>query len=201
MQSISYELLVDLAEGRMSPHAAAELRTRIATDAAAQHELAAIEELIGLMRNDDSLDAPEHVIGRAVRLMRQPAASPAPGLLQRLVATLRNDTWQTPTLASGLRSIQAWPRALLLSAGDRDLDLQIGPHGEQWQLRGQVLGPELPGAVVLNSADEHITVRLDELGEFVLPPVPAGRYTLTVTHGDIEIVVPELELGPLASQS
>lgn len=201
MQPIPFELLVDLAEGRLAPLEVAELRARIAADPLAQAELAAIEELIGLMRSDDSIDAPEHVIGRALRLMRQPLASPAPGALRRLVATLRNDSWQPPRLAAGFRSVQAWPRALLLSAGDRELDLQIGPRGAQWELRGQVLGPEEPGVVVLSNTDERVTAALNELGEFVLPPVAAGRYTLTLTQDDLEIVVPDLELGPSSNQS
>lgn len=199
MQPIPYELIVDLAEGRVDPAEAAALRARIAADSTAKAQLASLEALVRLMRDDDSVDAPEHVISRAVRLMRRP--EPAPGPLQRLIAVLRLDSWQAPELAAGLRSGQVWPRALLLSAGDRDLDLQIGPRGEGWQLSGQVLGPEEQGTVALSGSGLRLSVPLNELGEFVLPPVGAGRYVLQITQGAREIVVSDLELGPSSSQS
>jgi anti-sigma factor RsiW len=200
MQPIPYELLIDLAEGRVPPHEAAVLRARIAADPQAQAELVALEEVMGLMRADDSVDAPEHVIGRAIRLMRRPAATPAGNSLRRILAVLKSDSWQMPRLAAGLRSVHPWPRALLLSAGDRELDLQVAPRSDGWQLHGQILGPEEPGTVVLSGPAARVTIPLNDLGEFTLPPVPAGRYTLTVTQGSLEIVVPDLELGPSSIQ-
>lgn len=196
MQPIPYELIVDLAEGRVGPAEAVALRARIAADPAAQAQLASLEALVRLMRDDDSVDAPDHVVSRAVRLIRRPAAAPEPGPIQRLIAVLKLDSWQTPGLAAGLRSTDIWPRALLLSAGDRDLDLQIGPRGDGWQLSGQVLGPEERGTVVLSGGSLRLSVALNDLGEFVLPPVGAGRYVLQVSQGAYEIVVSDLEIGP-----
>jgi hypothetical protein len=201
MQRIPYELLVDLAEGRVAEPEATELRARVAADPLAANRLAALERLISAMREDTSVDAPPHVISRALRLMGRPAATPAPGPMRRLVATLMRDSWHALPLHTGLRSVQAWPRALLLNAGDRELDLQVAPRDHGWQLVGQVLGPEEPGAVTLSSPAERVSARLNELGEFVLPPVAPGRYTLTVTQGELEIVVPGLEIGTSSSQS
>lgn len=197
MERVPYELLVDLAEGRLMPLEAAALRGRIAADPEALGQLAEIEALIGLMRADDSVDAPEHVIARAVRIGR--AIAPAPGGLRRLIASIRSDSWAAPGLAHGLRSVQAWPRAILLRAGEREIDLQVGPKGEHWQISGQVLGPESPGEATLSGPTELVKARLNELGEFTLPPVVSGRYTLTITQAGLEIVVPNLEIGPLAS--
>jgi hypothetical protein len=201
MQRISYESLVDLAEGLLDPDEAQRLRVRIAADPDQQAELAALEELIGLMRSDASADAPEHVVNRALRLMRPRAAAPAPGALRRYIATLKSDSWRAAPLAAGFRSLQAWPRVLLLSAGDRELDLQISQQGDSWLLQGQILGPEGPGEVVLGTEELRVMVPLNDLGEFVLPAVPGGRYTLVVTQGEIEIVVSDLELGPSSSKS
>lgn len=199
MHRIPYELLVDLAEGRVAEPEATELRARVAADPLASSRLAALERLISAMREDASEDAPPHVINRALRLMRRPAPAPSP--IRRLVATLMRDSWHSMLQPTGLRSVQAWPRALLLNAGDRELDLQVAPRDRGWQLVGQVLGPEEPGAVTLSSPAERVTARLNELGEFVLPPVAPGRYTLTVTQGELEIVVPDLEIGSSSSQS
>jgi hypothetical protein len=41
--------------------------------------------------------------------------------------------------------------------------------------------------------------RTVHLGEFVMAPVPAGTYRLSVTQNDIELVVPSLELEPSAA--
>lgn len=197
MERVPYELLVDLAEGRLSPLEAAALREQIAGDPVAQRRLADIRELIGLMRADDCTDAPEYVIARAARLVRP--KEPQPGKRRRLMALVANDSWRMPGLAAGLRSLHAWPRAILLRAGDRELDLQVGPRGEYWQVSGQVLGPETPGQVILSGPADHVSAALNELGEFMLPLVAGGRYTLTVTQGDLEIVVPNLEIGPSSS--
>lgn len=195
MPNISHDQLIDLAEGRLPPTEAAALRQAIAADAAAAAELAALEELIGLMRSDDSVDAPEHVIARAVRLLRKPVPAPAPALLERIVALLRSDSRGLP-LAAGLRSEQSAPRSLSYSAGEWDLDLQIAGSAGLWQLRGQLLGPESAGSVVLKGLAGAIDAPINDLGEFNLPPVEAAAYTLLVQLGTRIIVVEGLELGP-----
>ena len=193
MPRIVYNQLADLAEGRLPAAAAAALRRRVAADPAAAAELAALEELIALMRGDDSVAAPEPVIARAVRLMRPPA--PAPGPLARLVATLRGDSRQLP-LAAGLRAGQGAPRSLAYSAADWDLDLQLTPQAGRWQLQGQLLGPELAGSVTLSGGGASLTAPINGLGEFRLPPVEAGRYSLLLQLDTRQIVVEALELGP-----
>lgn len=199
MEPVPYELLVDLAEGRLSLDEATTLRARLAHNPDGQVRLAEIEQLIDLMRTDDSVDAPDHVIARSLRLMRPPATVSEQPPLQRLTAQFIRDSWRLPALAPGMRSLRAWPRALLFKAGDYELDLQIGPRGEQWQLSGQILGPEAPGTVTLSGAGDQVSTTLSPLGEFVMAPVPAGTYRLSVTQNDIEIVVPSLELGPSAA--
>jgi anti-sigma factor RsiW len=199
MQSIPYDLLVDLVEGRLADTEAQTLRARLATDAAAQAELAALADLIALMRDDTSVDAPEHVIQRAIRLMPRTPSRPGDRLRQ-LVASLVRDSWRAPQLAAGMRSVQRWPRSLVWRAEDRELDVQIRPHGEQWQLLGQVLGPEAPGAAMLSGPGGQHTAPLNELGEFVFPPLSTGRYTFTLMQEDLEIVVPDLNIGAETSE-
>lgn len=194
MSKVTQEQLIDLAHGRLSAQVAAALRTQIAADPALSAEFAAVEELISLMRSDTSVDAPEHVIARAVRLMRRPVAPPAPGLLQRILAVLKYDS-APQRLPSGLRSAEATERNLAYSAAAWELDFQIAPRAGRWQLRGQLLGPELAGSVALSSSTETVTTETNELGEFTLPPVAAGSYTLRLQIGTHEIVVESLELG------
>jgi anti-sigma factor RsiW len=198
MPKVTHEQLVDLAEGRLTAQAAEALRRQIAADPALRAELAAVEELIDLMRSDTSVDAPEHVIARAVRVMRKPQPSAGPGLLRRLVARLQGDSAQQP-FALGMRSGAGAERTLSYVAEDWDIALQLTPWAGRWQLRGQILGPEVAGTIVLEAGAEPLVAPVNELGEFALPPVEPGSYRLLVRAETREILVEPLELEPLTT--
>lgn len=200
MPNVTYEQLVDLAEGRLPAVEAAHLRSRVAAVPSAAAELAALETIIDLMRSDDSRDAPDHVISRALRLIRRPAPAPQPGLIQRIVAMLQSDSRAQP-LAAGLRSGQAAVRSLVYNAEDWDVDLQLTAHSGRWQLRGQLFGPDLAGSVALSGGPAPVAAPINDLGEFTLPPVAAGRYRLLIQIGAREILVDPLELEPLTPSS
>jgi hypothetical protein len=132
------------------------------------------------------------------------AAAQAAGALVHLVsAVLTFDSWATPGLAHGMRSARNPTRHLLYSAQGRDIDLRITPAAEHFLLNGQVLGPDETGRVELVLAGKpgaagHQGV-LDEMGEFRLLAVPAGRYTLTLHLGAEAVVVPLVEVGEAAA--
>lgn len=191
--SITFEQLVDLAEGWLGPAAARALQQRAEAHPAARANLAWLSRTIGLMRQDAMVDAPEALVRRAIGLRR--SGLPLAGLLRRVTAALRFDSRLEP-LAMGLRSADGGPRSLLFAAEDRELDLQIMRRGERWQITGQVLGPDPGGQVELVGPAGRVQAELSDIGEFVLAPVPAGRYALTLRQGDCEIAVPELELEP-----
>ncbi|MCU0492642.1 MAG: hypothetical protein MUD01_13700 [Chloroflexaceae bacterium] len=190
--NLPYDLLVDLAEGRLSAEESTRLRQTVAANPQAAAELAWLEQTLGLMRSDDSEDAPDHVINRALRLVRPPTPAPAaPGLLQRLLASLRFDSMNQP-LAMGVRSGGATVRQLLYNADDRDIDLRIVPEGTLWRISGQILGPDESGEVLLHSSDVSVTAELNTLSEFNLPLVPAGAYNLTIRQGNCEIEIGDI---------
>jgi hypothetical protein len=200
---ISFEILVDYAEGRLSEAEHAAVAAQLQADPTAAAQAAHLQHTIALMRTDASEDAPAHVVNRASRLLRQRklsvASQPQPGtverpsVLHRILAALTFDSAVTP--AFGLRSGASQQRQVLFSAEGSDLDIRIADSGAGFAVSGQVLGPEAQGAVTL--ANESVSVRavLNDLGEFALTIVPAGRYTLTLHYGNTEIEVPELELG------
>jgi hypothetical protein len=157
--------------------------------------LTQIERLFGLLQSDTTVDPPPAVINRAVRIFRPRQAEVTPPLLQRIVAALQFDSLQLAP-AMGLRSGAATPRQLLFSAGDYDLDLRLTPHQDAWLLSGQILGEEIAaGQVVLQGATAGVQAPLLAPGEFVLPPVPKGDYTLVVQMTDYEIAVDALQVG------
>jgi hypothetical protein len=209
---ISDELLVDLAEGLLSPDDERTLRAQVAAHPQRAAELARLEALIALMRQDTTDDAPDHVISQAQRIF-QPAppvsgvSSPQQGMidagaaaLRQVIAVLQFDSFRAPQ-AYGVRQsgIGSEVRQVLYNADPYDLDLRIAPHDGSWQISGQVLGADdedtIVGTVELSSTTPPTSVPCNDFGEFVLPPVPAGRYRLTVRLPDRAITIEALEVG------
>jgi hypothetical protein len=164
---------------------------------------AAIEQ--GLRQSRRLEDAPEPVILRALDVwqMRRQATA-APSLLQRVLAVLTFDSGAASPLAFGMRSAGGTTRQMLFSAAGHDVDLRISPagdtRGEQWLLSGQVLGPEGQAVVFLSDVQGHAVGEsaLSELGEFRLPPVQPGQYTVTLRLASSDIVLPAIDVPQAA---
>jgi hypothetical protein len=190
---LSFERLVDLVEGRLSPAEQTPLLAHLSTCPRCTAEKAWLEQVIGLMRTDTSEDAPPAVITRARRLF-QPQAAPAPLERRRILALLHFDSRQQP-LALGMRSGSPAGRQLLFKAEEYDLDVRITPAGSDWQVSGQLLGPDTHGQVELQSAAGMIQAELNDLGEFSLPLTPPGVYGLILRLGHLAVELPPLEIG------
>lgn len=192
-----FSQLADLVEGRLDPEQAAGLRARIAADPQAAADLAWLEATIGLLRSDaaEGVDAPDHVVNRALRLIGPLApAAPQVGLLQRIVAVLRFDS-RHQALAPGMRSDTAQQRHLLYTADTCDIDLRITADGNTVRVSGQILGSDETGTVTARGASATVQALLNDLSEFTLPPVPTGVYTLIVRLDTLELVIEGLELS------
>lgn len=193
-QHIPFLLLVDLVEGRLAPEERERVQAHVSHCQQCAAEAAWLERVIGLMRTDVSEDAPAGVIARVRRLFADRRAPEPSGLRQRILAALRFDSAQLP-LAYGLRAGQAAERQLLFNAGAIDLDVRLVQADEAWKVRGQVLGPEAEGEVELVGAGGTVRAALTEPGEFAFPPMPPGRYTLTLRFSNLEVEVADLNIG------
>lgn len=197
LSHIPYERLVDWAEGRLAPDQQATVAAHLATCTRCRAEAERVERMVNAMRADDSRDAPPAVLARALQLFRTRAVTPAPSLVQRIVAALRFES--TPlTPAFGLRGESAAARQLIYTAGDSaiDIDLRIEPAADGWQVSGQLLGDDLGlGMARLHGAAFSAEAPIDALSTFTLPPAPAAVYTLTLTWPTLAIAVEELVLG------
>jgi hypothetical protein len=150
-------------------------------------------------------DAPADWVMRATAVWQAPLgarlAGAAEAVRQQVQAWLRFDSWAGAPLAAGLRSAGASAtRQLIFSAEGRDVDLRIAPSGEAFLLSGQVLGPDGAGSVLLALADAGTDraarqAALDELGEFQLAGVPAGRYRLSLLLASDELLLPAFDVG------
>jgi anti-sigma factor RsiW len=190
---LSFERLVDLVEGRLSPAEQDQALDHLAACARCAAEKTWLEQVIGLMRSDTSEDAPPAVITRARRLF-QSRTAPTPTERRRISALLQFDSLQRP-LALGVRSGQPAARQLLLKAENFDLDVRITPIRAAWQVSGQILGLETSGQVELQSETTTVRAELNNLGEFTLPPVPAGSYNFLLRLADLDVDLPTLYIG------
>jgi anti-sigma factor RsiW len=190
---VSFERLVDLVEGRLPPNEQLQLLAHVSGCARCAADKAWLERVIGLMRTDTTEDAPPVVIART-RRMFQARAAPTPTELRRIPALVHFDSWQRP-LALGVRSGQPGARQLLLKAEDYDLDVRIAPAGAAWQVSGQLLGPDTNGQAELQGEAGMVQAKLNDLGEFSLPPTSPGVYSLIVRLGHLAVELPQLEIG------
>jgi hypothetical protein len=135
------------------------------------------------------------------------AAQAAAALVRVITSALTFDSWATSGsahgLAHGMRSTRNPTRHLLYSAQGRDIDLRITPAAEHFSLNGQVLGPDEAGRIELALVDAQTAAGhrgvLDDMGEFRLDGVPAGRYVLTLHLANGSVVVPTFEVGESAA--
>lgn len=154
-----------------------------------------------LVRSRLLQDAPEAVIQRAIDLFATrarpvAAAAPAPAsALRRLVAVLGFDSAALTPQAAGLRSTASAVRQMLFSADGRDVDLRIAPGTGGWQVSGQVLGPDAAGFVEVSCGEHfHAVQAWNDLAEFRIDGVPAGRCRIVLRSGDWEMALPELTI-------
>jgi hypothetical protein len=127
-----------------------------------------------------------------------------PSLLERLVATLTFDSARGPALA-GVRSVQTLgkQRQLIYETDLAEIALNIYPNSqdENLTLNGQIyprtdLSPAgLSVQIVAPDGMEEIGLTTsDDLGEFTLEDIPAGRYEVLISSGGFEISLPEIHL-------
>ena len=190
---ISFARLADLVENRVLPEDRAALLEHLTGCSYCSGQAQMLENVVGLMRTDHSVDAPPELIARAVNLFPRRLASAEPSMFKRVMAALTFDSSQLSP-AYGLRSGQTAARQLLYSVGEQDIDIHLMPSGEIWEVSGQVLGPCTGGKVEIQNELIKTEVKLNELCEFTLPALPPGTYTLRLHLADIEIEIPDFVL-------
>jgi len=194
-EHIPFDQQADLVEARLPGEQRAEVLKHTASCSRCAAEIASLERIVALMRTDDSVDPPEHVVSRAVRLIRTRVSAPRPSVRQRLAAVLQFDSGATSGLAYGLRSGLVAERQLLFNAGELSVELRVAPRGgETFEVVGQVLGPCQGGQVELRGPGSAVVASLNDMCEFALPPVPSGTYAFALHLQDSDVEVDGLQL-------
>ena len=193
---IPYRQLSDYVAGDLPLVDRVDVDAHIAACSRCAAELAELERIIELMRNDLSEDAPPDVIKRALKLFRaRSQQNTSSDFRQRVLAVLHFDSIGLAP-AFGVRSGKPGARQLLFSTNVNEIDLRIEPAGQAWLVSGQVLGGETAsGTAVLQGATGVSETALNELNEFTLPPVEAGTYKLILNLTDVEVEIEEIRIG------
>jgi hypothetical protein len=189
---ISLDRIADLIQGRVTTDEQALALSHIAECERCSNLKHRLSALVELAQDDKSEDAPEYAISRAVGLLRARTAQ-SPSRLKRFIATLSFDSLNLAP-AFGMRAGESLERQLVFSAGENKVQLQISPTGEEWAVFGQVLGGCPSGDVEARGVSGAATAKI-ESGEFVLPRLPSGEYTLVVRLSVGEVEIPGLKLG------
>ncbi len=191
------EVLTDYAAG----HAAAlSLRAHVRSHTQecrrCGKQLATLEKMLAAMRADHSRDAAPEMLAWASHVFRtRPRAQSAPASLAKKIQAVLRIELSPFAPALGERSAPGPERQFLYQAGEYELDLRFAAQGGQWLISGQILGPVTTGTVYLSSRTLSLSVPLNELAEFTLPPVPDGFYTLRAIGPELHIEVTDLQPG------
>ena len=187
---IPVETLADIAERGEAAETSPFAMTHIAACSTCAETLSRLQQLILMMRSDNTTDAPRDVLTAALNIFSHEKRSP----LRRIVALLTFDS-RNAGPAFGTRSLFQTSRQMLYSAEETDLDLRITMQNNECILAGQVIGAGCAeGHVEISGVAGTSEATLNDVCEFTLPPVPAGKYSLTVRLQDLQIEIPELEL-------
>ncbi len=153
----------------------AGFQTHLANCEHCAREFSALEQVIGLMKNDDSRAAPAAAFNFALDLFRarKPLIEPRATITEKIIANLQIDLSKF-TFAFAERSAAVnQERQLIISAGDFDLDLRARKISGGFAVRGQILG-ELTGRYLIRIRTAEFTgeTAANELGEFAFELVP-----------------------------
>jgi hypothetical protein len=191
---IPFSLIADIAEGRVTPDE--QIQAHMAVCQHCSSELAWLNRTLLILRTDATEAPNERVVGEIkaqFRAFKARRAVPRPGLL---AALLRFDSARMAP-AFGLRNAASAERQLLYSAGTYEIDLRVAPAGDRWAVAGQILSEPAgeSGRAELHGPADAAVATLSQEQEFIFQPVRAGRYQLTISLSDAQIVLNDVDLG------
>jgi len=190
---ITFESIADLAEGRLAAEEKAKALFHLSGCDRCSRLKERIERTIELARDDNTEEAPEYAISRAVGLLRSRTDQSRP-VLRRSLAILSFDSLELAP-AVGVRAGEALERQVVFTAGENTVHMQIASVRERCAVFGQLLGVRTSGDVEAIGTSESVKAEIDEAGEFVFPSLPSGEYTFIVRLSDGEVEISGLKLG------
>ncbi|MEP7149224.1 MAG: carboxypeptidase-like regulatory domain-containing protein [Acidobacteriota bacterium] len=155
-----------------------------------------LQNIIDLMRRDDSVDAPADSRRWASNLYRTRAVVPKASFVKKLAAVFQMEIGQNQPAFGERSASTSSARQMLYRADDHAVDIRIEESTSGFTVRGQVLGDGFENATTrLFDDDRSFEAAASETSEFRFDNVPAGRYELTIHSPGVEITLKSVEIS------
>lgn len=153
------------------------------------------EQILDLMRRDDSVDAPGDSVKWAKNIFRSRMAGSKATIGQRILGVLKMDIAPNRPAFGERSGGTGQARQMLFDAGDNSIDLRIAETDGLFEVRGQILGDGFAsGSMEISDGKNSYKVFMNELSEFKLAGIKKGSYSLTVLGSEKELSIEGLEL-------
>ena len=155
-----------------------------------------IQNILELMRRDDSVDAPADSVRWASNLFRTRAAEAKPSLVKKLVAVFQTEIAPNrPAFGERSATLSA-VRQILYRAADIAVDIRIEKANKGFTVRGQVLGNSFAGAAVrLWDDTRSFEVSASKTSEFRFDDIPTGQYELAIRSSEVEVTLKSIDVS------
>ena len=200
-----FSRLADSLEGRLPPEEAAGFEKE--SHDSSDPDAAWLRAFLTVSERTVIETPPPELHGSVLDLFESHTRRVGSGVARSLKAALTFDSGFQA--AFGVRSAGATSARRLIfetEAADVALSFNPRPGGGGWNLDGQVLpraplereaDDEPPVARLTGGGTPGYTARIDELGEFIVEGVEPGRYDISVSLENIEVLLPTVELESL----
>lgn len=102
--------------------------------------------------------------------------------------------------AFGVRGGPGEATQMLYHAEECEVDLRLAPRADGlWNLRGQLFGLPAHTRVRLAGPAGEALAESGPTSEFAFDGLPPGAYRLVLDAGELEVVIPQIEVGQAAS--
>ena len=154
-----------------------------------------IEHIVSRMQTDLSTDAPADALKYVKGLFRTRVPEPRASLVRRVLAVMSVDLAPNRAAFGERSGTGGTARQVLFESGDNAVDLRITAAGAGFEIRGQILGDGFEnGHVTIAGNLKTIDTEINAAGEFKLPELPSGDYSITVRGTDAEIFIEQISL-------
>jgi len=154
-----------------------------------------IQDIIEILKRDDSIDAPMDSIKWAKNLFAVRAMGARPGILQRIKASLNVDL-SHGALVRGERSASSSAvRQVLFEAGDFAVDLRITKTSRGFDVKGQILGDGFSEGSVkfIDSSGRELSGSVLDAG-FTVVNIKSDDYQIVASNENTEIVIDSIRV-------
>ena len=196
----TYETLINYLENRLSEADRTKLEKHLAQPCQkCSAKINRLRSVLAVTIEDQTIAPPSSVLNRAIAVYQNQVSSPRQPHLRALAALQFDSRVQLSTAAfRGVTRV----RQLLFTAQQVDIDLQLTPEQGDYNLIGQILGPQqTEGQSMAFVSLQNKTGKLlkstetDPHGQFVFKQILPGSYDLIFDLGSQEIAILDLEFS------